>query len=47
MSFDEVYSMPVYLRTFYIKELIEQKKKEEKEMKKSQKKGKRPPSPRR
>jgi len=41
----DVYSMPVYLRSFYVKQLIETKKKEEAEMKKAQNKSKTPSMP--
>ena len=41
----DVYSMPVYLRSFYVKQLIETKKKEETEMKKAQNKSKTPSMP--
>ena len=41
----DVYLMPVYLRSFYVKQLIEAKKKEEAEMKKAQNKSKTPSMP--
>ena len=41
----DVYTMPVYLRTFYVKQLIEVKKKEEKHMKKAQSNTKTPSMP--
>ena len=36
----DVYDMPVYLRRFYYKELVDSKKKENDEMKKAQQKSK-------
>ena len=38
----DVYTMPVYLRTFYIQKLIKSKKEEEKQIKKAQSKVKKP-----
>jgi hypothetical protein len=39
-TWSEVYHMPVYLRRFYFKKLVEMKKKEAEEMKKAQSKSK-------
>ncbi len=47
LSFADVYSMPVYLRHFYLRELVDQKKKEDKEIKKMNKKQPKPRTPRR
>ena len=37
---DDVYSMPIYLRNFYYKKLIDTRKKENEEIKKAQQKNK-------
>jgi hypothetical protein len=39
-TWSEVYHMPVYLRRFYFKKLVEMKKKEAEEIKKAQSKSK-------
>jgi hypothetical protein len=39
-TWSEVYHMPVYLRRFYFKKLVEMKKKEAEEYKKAQSKSK-------
>jgi|TARA_Y100001938_G_C7783333_1_gene278992 hypothetical protein len=41
-NFSDVYEMPVYLRNFYIKKLIDTKKEEQKQIEKSQSKIKKP-----
>ena len=46
-TWSELYSMPVYLRTFYMKQLIKVKEEEKKEMDKAKNKGKVPSMPRR
>ena len=48
-TFAEVYDMPTYLRSFYLRELVDQKKREDKEMKKMKAKSsaKTPSMPRR
>ena len=42
----DVYSMPVYLRRFYLNTLVEQRKKEEKEVEKAQRQQNSPQDPR-
>tara|TARA_R100001443_G_C3296373_1_gene164124 strand:- start:408 stop:578 length:171 start_codon:yes stop_codon:yes gene_type:complete len=42
----DVYNMPVYLRNFYYKELLEVKKAESKKIKESRQKSKSPTNPR-
>jgi len=37
-NFDDLYNMPIYLRNFYIKAMVDAKKDEAAEMKKSQSK---------
>ena len=41
-SFSDVYDMPIYLRNFYLKKLIDTKKEENKQVEKSQSKIKKP-----
>tara|TARA_Y100000361_G_scaffold137144_1_gene138338 strand:- start:308 stop:529 length:222 start_codon:yes stop_codon:yes gene_type:complete len=41
-NFSDVYEMPIYLRNFYIKKLIDTKKEEQKQVEKSQSKIKKP-----
>ena len=41
----DIYDMPVYLRSFYYKKLVEVKKKEEKQVQESQRKNKAPRTP--
>ncbi len=42
----DVYSMPIYLRNFYYKELLKTKKEESKKLKEAQQKSKPPMNPR-
>ena len=42
----DVYDMPIYLRNFYYKQLVDTRKKENDEMKKAQQKSKPPMNPR-
>ena len=41
-TFNEIYSMPVYLRYFYYQQLVDVKQRESDEVKKAQSKAKRP-----
>jgi hypothetical protein len=42
----DVYTMPIYLRNFYYKQLVDTRKKENEEVKKAQQKSKTPKNPR-
>tara|TARA_R110002051_G_scaffold156711_1_gene228428 strand:+ start:1025 stop:1192 length:168 start_codon:yes stop_codon:yes gene_type:complete len=42
----DVYTMPIYLRNFYYKQLVDTRKKENEEVKKAQQKSKTPMNPR-
>jgi hypothetical protein len=42
----DVYDMPIYLRNFYYKQLVDTRKKENEEIKKAQRKSKPPTNPR-